>query len=79
MQGFVIWGAIISAPDMDTGLGFLLVTTGVAELDLLAEDEEVFPNVEIFITVALLDDNKDWVGFISTKSWFNLAWKSWKN
>ena len=43
---------------MDTGLGFRLGTTGVAELDLLAE-EEVFPNVEIFMTVALLDDNKD--------------------
>ena len=52
----MIWGAIISAPDMDTGLGFLLGTTGVAELDLLAE---VFPNVEIFITVALFVDNKD--------------------
>ena len=44
---------------MDTGLGFRLGTTGVAELDLLAKDEVVFPNVEIFITVALLDDNKD--------------------
>ena len=53
----MIWGAIISAPDMDTGLGFLLGTTGVAELDLLAD--EVFPNVEIFITVALFVDNKD--------------------
>lgn len=60
---------------VDTGLGFLLGSTGVVNgLGLIFTLAK-----EVILTADLCPANKDWLGFISTKSWFSLAWKSWND
>ena len=53
----------------DTGLGFLLGSTGVVNgLGLIFTLAK-----EVILTADLCPASNDWLGFISTRSWFSLA------